>query len=184
MLSNTELILLQLIAQNPNITGYNLNKLIKIYDYGSWTGLKQSSIYNSLKSITKKELISAVQPTEKVGKGPLPKILNITQLGSKQMKCEMLKTISSNWKDEQRFSIIISALQLLQTKEVKIALDARKIILGDELLRLENEYSKHYDFLKLGGVILYERLIEKIKFELKFSQKIKNICNVNDKEDL
>lgn len=65
-LSNVEFMLLQMIAELDQASGYDINKLIDQRGYRQWANIGTTSVYAGLKKLNEKELVES-EPT---GKNP------------------------------------------------------------------------------------------------------------------
>jgi len=101
ILSNAELMLMQLIFESPNKTGYEINNWVKKLGYNKWAGVGKTSVYNGLNKLISKEYLSSHINANKTGKGPLPTCYNITERGNEVLKQDMLETIQTGRRSRQ-----------------------------------------------------------------------------------
>ena len=170
--SNAELMLMQLIFESPNKTGYEINNWVKKLGYYNWAGVGKTSVYNGLNKLISKEYLTAHINSHKTGKGPLPTCYIITKKGIGVLKKDMLETIQTARERDQRFDLIISAIHLLQNTEIFEAFSLRKNFLSKEYNRLFSEYKEQEDCLPDGGKLLYERMLMSLKNDQKFTNLI------------
>ena len=170
--SNAELMLMQLIYQSPNKTGYEINNWVRKLGYNKWAGVGKTSVYNGLNKLITNEYLDAHLNSNKTGKGPLPTCYNITEKGSEAMKQDMLETIRTARERDQRFDLTISAIHLLSNAEIAEAFSIRKVFLNQECDRLSKDYEGQKDCLSDGAKMLYERMLLSLENELKFSELI------------
>ena len=170
--SNAELMLMQLISQSPNKTGYEINNWVRKLGYNKWAGVGKTSVYNGFNKLTAKEYLTAHINTIKTGKGPFPTCYVSTEKGSKAMKQDMLETIQTARERDQRFDLTISAIHLLSKTEIAEAFSTRKKFLNKEYDRLSADYEEQKDCIHDGGKMLYERMLMSLENELKFAEQI------------
>ncbi len=172
ILSNAELMLMQLIFESPNKTGYEINNWVKKLGYNKWAGVGKTSVYNGLNKLISKEYLNSHINTDKTGKGPLPTCYNITERGSEVLKQDMLETIQTARERDQRFDLTVSAIHLLQNAEIFEAFSIRKNFLREEHDRLSTDYQEQKDCIADGGKLLYERMLMSLENDLKFTDLI------------
>ncbi len=170
--SNAELMLMQLISESPNRTGYEINNWVKKLGYNRWAGVGKTSVYNGLNKLIKKEFVIAQININKIGKGPLPTCYNITESGRDAIKQDMLETIKTARERDQRFDLTVSAIHLLQNVEIFEAFSLRKTFLREEYNRLSADYEKQKNCIPDGGKLLYERMLMSLENDLKFADLI------------
>ncbi len=124
-ISNVELMLLQIIYQQEEICGYEIDKLVKERDYREWADIGTTSIYTGLEKLRKKGFVRLRIDEEKRGKGPLPKKSRLTKKGKDVLKDELLKALSCARERDKKFDLAFSAIGVLKTVEVKRALEKR-----------------------------------------------------------
>ena len=176
-LTNAELMLLQIIKEHNEITGYEINKYVISVGYIEWADIGKTSIYTGLKKLEKKSLVTSFIAVDKMGKGPIPRKYSITTEGEKILKEEMIRAISTSREREKRFDLALSAIQILSKQEMINALDQRIIYLSSEKERINEDYIEQKECLPLGGNILYERILKSIDNEIESTQNIKNYLN-------
>ena len=172
ILSNAELMLMQIIFESPNKTGYEINNWVKKLGYNKWAGVGKTSVYNGLNKLISKEYLTAHIKSDKTGKGPLPTCYNITEKGSEVLKQDMLETIQTARERDQRFDLIVSAIHILKNTEIFEAFSIRKNFLNEEYERLSNDYQEQKDCISDGGKLLYERMLMSLETDLKFADLI------------
>ncbi|MCK5051352.1 MAG: helix-turn-helix transcriptional regulator [Candidatus Cloacimonetes bacterium] len=170
--SNAELMLMQLIFEGPNKTGYEINNWVKKLGYNKWAGVGKTSVYNGLNKLIANNYLKAHLNSNKTGKGPLPTCYNITEKGSEAMKQDMLETIGTARERDQRFDLTISAIHLLPKIEITEAFSIRRKFLNKEYDRLSADYEGQKDCISEGGKLLYERMLMSLENELKFAEYI------------
>ena len=172
ILSNAELMLMQLIFESPNKTGYEINNWVRKLGYYKWAGVGKTSVYNGLNKLISKEYLNSHINANKTGKGPLPSCYNITERGSEVLKQDMLETIQTARERDQRFDLTVSAIHLLQNVEIFEAFTNRKNFLNEEYKRLSTDYQEQKDCIADGGKLLYKRMLMSIENDLNFTDLI------------
>ena len=170
--SNAELMLMQLICESANRTGYEINNWVKELGYNRWAGVGKTSVYNGLNKLISKGFLESHVNSNKIGKGPLPTCYNITDTGKITLKQDMLETIQTARERDQRFDLIVSAIHLLQNTEIYDAFSLRKTFLSEEYNRLLVDYEEQKDCIHEGGKLLYERMLMSLENDLKVADLI------------
>ena len=168
-ISNVELMLLQIIYQQEEICGYEIDKLVKERDYREWADIGTTSIYTGLEKLRKKRFVRLRIDKEKRGKGPLPKKFRLKKKGKDVLKDELLKALSYTRERDKKFDLAFSAIGVLKTVEVKGALEKRKHFL------LKMSHKLNEKLKSLGGErlpinikALFKHSLYLIKNEVKF----------------
>ena len=172
MLSNIELMLLQIISQEGPVSGYRINKIVTCVDYRSWADIGKTSIYKKLKSLEEKEFISSKIDRKKRGRGPLPIIYNITSSGTLLMKEEIMNILETTREHNKRFHLALSAIQLFSKEEIRTIFLKRKSFLTEEAAKIQREYESVKDCIPLGPDVLYKNILHSIRSAIEFADKI------------
>lgn len=167
--SNVELMLLQIISQGEEISGYRINKLVKEREYRVWAGIGTTSIYTGLEKLRRKGLVTSRLDVGKRGKGPLPKKFRLTKRGRVALRKEILRALSSTRERDLRFDLAIAAIPFLTAEAAKNALRERKRFLeevaGQVKARFENLGGEN---LPLNIKALFKHSLHLIKHESEF----------------
>jgi DNA-binding PadR family transcriptional regulator len=139
-LSNVELVLLLIIAESKQMSGYEINKLITLRGYREWAKIGTTSIYAGLKKLKEKQLIQSDNSDDKFGKGPLPIKFAITENGKQMLHNEIIDCLSSTRERDNRFDLGIAALPFIQKEEANEALKKRYEFLQETSLHIEEKY--------------------------------------------
>lgn len=168
-ISNAELMLLQIIKQAGETSGYAINKLVEEREYRVWAGIGTTSIYTGLENLQRKHLVSSRIDVAKKGKGPLPRKFRLTEKGGLTLRREIKRALSSTRERDLRFDLALAAIPVLTPREAATALERRK--------RFLREVAKHVEarFEALGGERLpinigglFKHSLHLIKHELEF----------------
>ena len=146
MLSNTELMLLHLLHQDGNMSGYDINRLVEQRGFREWAEIGMTSIYVSLNKLAKKELVRAELDIAKKGKGPTPKKYFLLPTGTSHLKQEVENGIQALRLKDSRFRLCISALSILNREEQKVLFNKRATALKNRKHELE-----HTTYIAQGG---------------------------------
>lgn len=130
-LSNVEFMLLQLIAELDQASGYDINKLIDQRGYRQWANIGTTSVYAGLKKLNEKKLVESEPVGEKSGKGPIPTRFAITESGKAALRNEILTSLSTSREREQRFDLGLAALPFIEENEAVEALRKRLDVLDE-----------------------------------------------------
>jgi DNA-binding PadR family transcriptional regulator len=139
-LSNVEFVLLQLLSEKKELSGYEINHLIIERGYREWSDIGTTSIYIGLKKLQKRKLVDSFIDIKKEGKGPLPKKFNLTKEGVVRLEQEIIKALSFTRESDQRFDIGIASIPVLKKENVTKALMNRKNFLKEQIKRINEKY--------------------------------------------
>ncbi len=130
-LTNAQFMLLQIISQAGEVSGYKIHKLVEEREYRVWADIGTTSIYTGLEKLRKKRLVTSHLDTEKRGKGPLPKKFRLTGKGHQTLRREIEQALSSTRERDRRFDLALAAISLVPLRTVRGALQKRKTLLGE-----------------------------------------------------
>ena len=168
-ISNVELMLLQIIYQQEEICGYEIDRLVKEREYREWADIGTTSIYTGLERLRKRRFVQFRIDEAKRGKGPLPKKFRLTQKGRGALKNELLKALSYTRERDKRFDLAFSAINVLTLKQVTEALERRKDFLLQVAQRLKEKLkSLGGDRLPINIKALFRHSLYLIKSEVRF----------------
>ncbi|WP_169082505.1 helix-turn-helix transcriptional regulator [Paenibacillus sp. PL91] len=168
-LSSVELVLLQIIAESKQTSGYEINKLIEQRGFREWAKIGTTSIYAGLQKLNEKRLIQSDTPTDKLGKGPLPVKFTITEIGKQVLRTEIIDCLSSTRERDNRFDLGIAALPLIQKEEAVEALKKRYEFLREASLNIREKYEvQGGEQLPLHVWALFFHPLNLIETELQF----------------
>ena len=174
-ISNVEFALLQLIAENGELSGYMISQLIEERGYREWADIGETSIYMGLEKLHKKELVEFYLDIEKQGKGPLPKKFTLTAQGKVILKEEILAALAATRERDQRFDIALAAILFVKPADALQALELRKLFLASEMQRIDNKFNQQDGLAFPKHVqILFKHPIILIKAELGFVDEVIN----------
>ncbi len=172
-LSLVEFALLQLLAENGQMSGYSINQVIEERGYREWADIGTTSIYVGLEKLLSKQLVESYVPGEKQGKGPLPRIFSLTEEGKQALRLEIVTALSTTRERERRFDLALAAMPFIDNAEVLQALERRKEFLVGESERINRQ------FLRQGGQdlplhvqLLFRHSLIHIAAELEFTTEI------------
>ncbi|MBB6669363.1 PadR family transcriptional regulator [Cohnella nanjingensis] len=147
-LSNVEFMLLQLITECNQASGYDIHKLIDQRGYRDWANIGTTSIYTGLKKLNDKGLIKSEDSGEKSGKGPMPIRFTMTEVGMTTLRNEIIANLSSSRERNYRFDLGLAALPFVEKGEAIEALRLRLDFLGEALKNIRRKYDSQ------GGIRL------------------------------
>ena len=172
-LTNVEFILLQIICDKTEVSGYEINQLIKERGYKEWADIGTTSIYVGLNKLSGKKLVASYMDMAKQGRGPLPRRFAITNEGKELLQQETLVALSTSRERDFRFDLALAAIPFLATVEVITALKSRK----DFLLEVANKINQKLEAQGEGKVpinllALYWHPLILIKHEIEFMDSL------------
>lgn len=134
-LNNVEFMLLQILCDSGELSGYEINQLVEERNYRQWADIGTTSIYVSLEKLQKKDLVESYIDIKKQGKGPLPKKFKISDTGRQCLGEAIKEALSETRERDKRFDLGIAASHLIDKEEVLHSL-ARRIAF---LLKVNDE---------------------------------------------
>jgi len=174
-LSNAEFMLLQIIAQSGEISGYRINKLVGEREYRAWADIGTTSVYTGLARLARKGLVRSRLDMAKRGKGPLPRRFRLAAKGQRALREEIRRGLSYTREGSRRFDLAVAALPVLAQGEIIGALGRRKRFLR------EAEKQVAARFKAIGGgqlpiniKALFKHSLHGIRRELEFMDILLN----------
>ncbi len=134
-LPSTYLAVLSIIG-NGAAYGYEINKIIKDYNYDAWVELKFSSVYKALSELEKRGLINGKKSDDAIQ--PSKKTYRLTRKGKDVLRKQIYKCLSGPPRPKTLFDLGISAMSQLTQKEAIEALVIYKSTLEQNLRFLES----------------------------------------------
>jgi len=139
-ISNVEFMLLQMIAECRQASGYDINKLVDQRGYKQWANIGTTSIYAGLKKLNEKGWIAPEESDGKSGKGPMPTRFSLTEAGMDKLRIEILDSLSSTRERDNRFDLGLAALPLIGKDEAIDALRKRLDFLAQASMNINQAY--------------------------------------------
>lgn len=147
-ISNVEFMLLQMIAECRQASGYEIKKLVDQRGYREWANIGTTSIYAGLKKLSDKGWITTEEAGVKSGKGPMPVRFALTESGMAKLRDEILDSLSSSRERDNRFDLGLAALPFIGKDEAAAALRKRLDFLRGASTKIRQKYESQ------GGVRL------------------------------
>ncbi|WP_435920840.1 PadR family transcriptional regulator [Paenibacillus sp. DYY-L-2] len=181
-ITNVEFMLLQIIYERKEVSGYEINQLINERGYREWGDMGTTSIYVGLKKLNNKQLVHSYLDTTKQGKGPMPRKFEVTSQGVEVLKQTTLDYLSSSRERDHRFDLALAGIPCLTTDEVVTALQKRNAFLSQVANNINAK------FVSQGGVklpmhvqALFKHPLLLITHEIEFTEMlIKDLLKKND----
>jgi DNA-binding PadR family transcriptional regulator len=172
-LSNVELMLLQIISQAGEISGYAIGKLAEERQYRVWADIGTTSIYTGLEKLKRKGLVTFRLDVGKRGKGPLPKKFRLTTKGRLTLKKEIERSLSCTRERDRRFDLALAGIPLLPPEKVVTALRKRKKFLGEVAGQIKARFqSIGGEALPINIKAVFKHSLHLIKHESKFMDRL------------
>jgi DNA-binding PadR family transcriptional regulator len=133
-MTNSELILLSLIAERPR-HGYEIESVIEERGMRNWTEIAFSSIYAVLKKLVKSGYADETSAPA-AGRGPAKKVYKATAAGRVALHDGVQRSLAEPDLGDQAFLFGLSCLPLLSRDEALAALYARRQFLLDKQVEL------------------------------------------------
>ncbi|MFC5401179.1 PadR family transcriptional regulator [Cohnella soli] len=145
-LSNVEFMLLQIIAESKQASGYQINKLIELRGYREWANIGTTSIYAGLQKLKDKRLIRSEDSVQKSGKGPLPSTYVMMEAGMETLRNEIIVSLTSARERDNRFDLGLAALPFIGKDEAVEALRKRQNFLEETSRNIGQKYESQGGF--------------------------------------
>jgi DNA-binding PadR family transcriptional regulator len=170
-LTNVETALLQLICEKKTASGYELNVLIERRGYREWAGIGKTSIYNTLKKLSKKGFIKKQEFSKKAGKGPMPAKYSVTKNGFKILKAETLLYLSGSARGGNAFELALASIPIAGFTKAAEALGRRAKALEGSFKALKAIYAeKGGTNLPPFVAALFERPLKLIEADMEYTK--------------
>lgn len=172
----TDVAVLGLLAEKPSY-GYELERRVDSRNMRNWTRMEQSSIYNSLKRLERKGLVSSER---KEADGRLRRIYYPTESGYRALKEQVYTYISVPQKELTGFDLGVGNIYALSREEVIKALTAYNESLekGIEFLRVSAERMRTFG-ISIAAWLFERPLAEAKARSLWISQFIEELKETN-----
>ncbi len=172
-ITNVELMLLQIIAEKQEISGYEINRLVTDRGYRNWANIGTTSIYKGLEKLSLKELLVSSVKLEKKGKGPLPKLFKLTTLGFERLVNSILAAISDSNERDARFDLGLAGIGFVEPEAACVALKLRlKNLTTRERIIKDKFKSAGIKYLPYSAVLVFEHPLFLIKNEIEFASSV------------
>ena len=163
-LANSDVVLLALIAEEPGINGYTLRQRVQARGLGVWAGVGASSIYNGLKRLEGRRLVSSKPDVGKQRKGPTGQAFTITAKGAKALRAAIAGTLAATREHDPRFNIALSAIDLLEPAEAAASLRRRSRFLDAEHRRITAARDQQRP-LPRSAELVFDRILHTVESE-------------------
>ena len=185
-ISNVEFMLLQMIAECGQASGYEIKKLVDQRGYQEWAKIGTTSIYKGLKKLSQKGWVVSETLQDKSGKGPIPTRFSLTEAGVTKLKAEILDSLSNTRERDTRFDLGLAALPLIEKKEAINALQKRLAFLHAVVETVKKKYELQGSVqLPLHVRMLFLHPIHLIESERAFISRILHeLLEESDKNEL
>ena len=172
-ISNVELLVLEIIYERGESSGYEIDRFVRDRGYRSWAGIGTTSIYVGLEKLRNKRLVEFYLYTEKRGRGPSPKKFKLTKEGEIFLKREVAETIASAGERDHRFDLALAGIPFLTQDEVIAAFQKRKEFLLEAARDIIAKFqSEGGDNLPLHRRAVFKHPLFLIKHEIDFTDSL------------
>ncbi|MCA9406869.1 MAG: helix-turn-helix transcriptional regulator [Candidatus Omnitrophica bacterium] len=162
------LIVLSLLGERK-MHGYDIEKMIWNRGFKYWTDIGKTSIYNSLKILEEKKLVSSI--TEQGG-GPTRKVFEITNLGRATLKAQGTSFLSNPRNPRHDMDLGVYILPFLTERQRVEALKAGIKRLEDRREFLKERLNWCRNQKLLYPALSFERPLAAIEAEIKWLKKL------------
>lgn len=165
-LSNAEMVLLLLVWEQPGITGYGIRSRADERGMRAWAGVGSSSIYNGLRRVEERGLVTGTVDTAKEDRGPRGRALRLTPRGRAALEAAVRDGLATTREHDPRFNLALSGLEMLHAADAQDCLAARSSFLASEAARLQRRRERDaVDRAPLSVHLLFDRVIHAIRAE-------------------
>ena len=171
-MTNSELVLLSLIAERPR-HGYEIERLLEERGMREWTEIAFSSIYFLLNKLVRDgRAESATQPAQ--GRGPAKKVFSITQTGLDSLREGVRAGLSHAEPGGQTFMFGLSCQPLLTHAETLAALQTRRQALSDKRTQLAQHPALTRPGFPTHVIAMFTYSLALLESELNWLEKFMN----------
>lgn len=181
MLSKTATMLLGLINEKP-LNAYEITKMLDYMNVKWWFRMADSTVYATIKSLEKKELI--IGTVEKEGNMPDKTIYALTAKGRDAFLDTLRQSILQFDYDTTVFSIAAFFLDALEPEEQRDLLEKRLEMLYKYSAGIERQVSAAWEReVPASHVANVKRMIELVHAEMIGTKKLLAVCGGKDDEE-
>jgi DNA-binding PadR family transcriptional regulator len=141
-LANVELMLLELIFEGKEVSGYEINALVEKRGFREWADIGTTSIYIGLKKLEQKGLLESYVNMEKKGRGPLPRYFRLNKKGIEILKDEIFDALSTTRERDRRFDLGLAGIPFITRSKAISAFQTRKDFLKREKKRVNIKFEE------------------------------------------
>jgi DNA-binding PadR family transcriptional regulator len=170
-LTDSDMVLLTLIAEEPGINGYNLRRRVQARGLDAWAGVAASSIYNGLKRIEDHRFVSSKPDLQEDRKGPTGRAFTVTAKGTKALHVAVADALRSSREHDPRFNIALAAIDLLDPAEGARCLRQRSKFLAAEHERI-SAVRDHQRPLPMSAELLFDRILHALDSERAWTEYV------------
>ncbi len=168
-LSNVEIVLMELLAEKRELSGYEISRLVRERGFREWANIGTTSIYVGLEKLKRRGMVDFRLDTQKSGRGPLPNKYCLNQEGLQALIKEVLRCLKTAKPHQGCFDLGLAGIPLLERDETVDALKERAKGLREEGHRLMQVYwNQGGDGLPLSVRALFDHSQRKIQHEREF----------------
>ncbi len=172
-LSNAALMLLQLAAERPGLSGYDVNRVVIERGYRHWAGIGRTSVYSGLKRLEGMGLMTSGLDEAKRGQGPLPRRYHLTPQGRRVLRAAVREALADASGPGSRFDLGLAGLPAVNREEARAALKKRTTRLKEAAARLAAEYeSQGGDQLPPQARAVFDHSFSRISHEIAFTSRL------------
>lgn len=179
MISNVQFLLLSLLQMEGSLTGYEINKLLKKRGYREWANIGNTSVYNGLSALQKKNWIELRLAQKSSGKGPAPNVATLLPEGEKILKKHCLSVLESLSPPAGSFELAVTCIGFLDSQDATAALKKRAEQLRNQINRVKSQKYEPQGGKKLplSARLLFEYSFLKMQTQADFCERAANQLN-------
>ena len=139
-LSHVEIVLMELLAEKRELSGYEISRLVRERGFQEWANIGTTSIYVGLEKLKRRGMVDYRLDAQKSGRGPLPNKYRLNREGLQILKKEILRCLKTAKPNRDCFDLGLAGMPLLERGEAVDAFKERAEGLRQEGHRLMQVY--------------------------------------------
>lgn len=171
-MNNNLFMLMALINEHNQLSGYGLNKLIETRGYRSWADIGTTSIYVNLKKLSQLGYIVGMRSEVENSNGIASILYQCTETGVTELKRIIIHALKNAREHDRSFDLALSACYMLDKKVIIESLLTRSLMLENTKLRINSIRVNQANKVSFQGGLLFDRTAELIENEIKFTEKL------------
>ena len=167
-LTDIEFVISGVIMENPETSGYGLNKIIGEKGYRQFIPLGTTSLYNALKKLQESKIITGKTEKKKSGRGPKGVLFSLSETGQLLFRAELIKGLSNTKEKDIRFEISMAFANVLSGSVFVKSLESRILFLTERYKALNEYVMEKKDILPVNMKLIYKHRFSIIRNEISF----------------
>jgi DNA-binding PadR family transcriptional regulator len=171
-MNNNLFMMLALINEHMQLSGYSLNKLIEYRGYRAWADIGSTSIYVNLKKLSKLDYIEGKRNEHANANGMSSNLYSCTSKGITALKTNTRQALTSAREHDRSFDLALSTCNILTKVEIINSLKSRIEMLLKEITRIEKIKVYQVNDMSFQGLLLFNRTEVLIENEIDYTRSL------------